>query len=68
MDHIIFCSAYKIQSHIFSYISGVETTNTAKLYNYAMKSVRISIEWNYGFTATLFKYLLQEYKLRVMKS
>ena len=42
--------------------------NTAKLYNYAMKSVRIRIEWNYGFTATLFKYLLQEYKLRVMTS
>ena len=33
-----------------------------------MKSVRISIEWNYGFTATLFKYFLHEHKLRVMKS
>ena len=41
---------------------------TAKIYNYAMKSVRISIEWNYGNTATLFKFLQQEHKLRVMKS
>ena len=61
-------SAYKIQSHIFSYITGENVANTSKLYNYAMKSVRISIEWNYGFTASLFKYFLQEHKLRLMKS
>ena len=38
-------SAYKMQSHILSYLSGETITETAKAYNYAMKSVRISIEW-----------------------
>ena len=38
-------SAYKIQSHIFSYIHGENLTETSKAYNYAMKTVRISIEW-----------------------
>lgn len=57
-----------MQSHLFSYLGGSDLVETAKIYNYAMKSVRISIEWNYGNTATLFKFLQQEHKLRVMKS
>ena len=33
-----------------------------------MKKVRISIEWNYGFTATLFKYLQDYSKLKLLES
>lgn len=36
--------------------------------NYALKSVRISIEWNYGATATDFAYLKNTDKLRLMES
>jgi len=33
-----------------------------------MKSVRISIEWNYGYTASLFRYVANTDKLHVMGS
>ena len=33
-----------------------------------MKKVRISIEWDYGHTASLFKYLTNTEKLKIMKS
>jgi hypothetical protein len=33
-----------------------------------MKKVRISIEWNYGHQATLFKYLRNHSKLKLMES
>ena len=33
-----------------------------------MKKIRISIEWNYGFTASLFRYLGAKYKLQLLKS
>lgn len=33
-----------------------------------MKSVRIAIEWNYGCTASLFKYLGMHWKLELLKS
>ena len=39
-----------------------------KAWNAAMKRVRISIEWNYGYTATLFKYIQNHSKLKVMQS
>ena len=31
-----------------------------------MKSVRIAIEWNYGYTAALFRYVGMKYKLKVL--
>ena len=34
--------------------------------NYAYKSVRIAIEWNYGHTSNLFSYLLNLDKLKLM--
>ena len=37
-------------------------------FNYALKTVRISIEWNYGATATDFAYLKNTDKLRIMES
>ena len=33
-----------------------------------MKTVRISIEWDYGFTATLFKYLCNTAKLKLLQN
>jgi len=32
-----------------------------------MKSVRIAIEWNYGYTASLFKYVGNTVKLKMLK-
>lgn len=61
-------SAYQVQSHIRTY-HRVDTENGVRgVYNTRMKKVRISIEWNYGYTATLFAYLQQTRKLKVMKS
>ena len=34
--------------------------------NFSVKSVRIAIEWNYGYTSNLFHYLRQVDKLKVM--
>lgn len=62
-------SAYTRMSNLTTYYKGdqgdVEIFN---LWNKGMKSVRVSIEWNYGYTATLFKYLQTKSKLRVMAS
>ena len=33
-----------------------------------MKQVRISIEWNYGITASLFPYINMKSKLKILKS
>ena len=33
-----------------------------------MKQVRISIEWNYGHTASMFRYLLNKDKLKLLGS
>ena len=55
------------QSHILSYFKK-ETTPKLASFNYALKTVRISIEWNYGATATDFAYLKNTDKLRVMES
>ncbi len=70
-DHIIFGdSAYKPRSHIRSYYFAGEQGSPADYWrwNNAMKRVRISIEWNYGYTAGLFKYLVNPEKLKVMQS
>ena len=75
-DFIIFGdSAYKLQSHLRSYFKiacyehlSQEDKAHLKDWNYRMKSVRISIEWNYGITASLFKYLRSKEKLKSLKN
>ena len=37
-------------------------------WNYAMKAVRIAIEWNYGYTASLFRYIQNTDKLKLLGS
>ena len=54
-------------SHVVSYFT-VERTPQLASFNYALKSVRISIEWNYGATATDFAFLKNTDKLRLMES
>ena len=60
-------SAYVRQSHILSYFPSA-TMPAASKCNYAIKTTRMSIEWNYGCTANLFKYFLMFNKLRLMES
>jgi hypothetical protein len=50
-------SAYRLKSHMRSYFIAKELVNGWAKWNGAMKSVRISIEWNYGYRASLFKYI-----------
>jgi hypothetical protein len=61
-------SAYPAMSHLRSYISHPNLTEEEKLWNHKFKSVRISIEWNYMITASLFKYIITSSKLRLMAS
>ena len=66
-DYYIFGdSAYKVDTHIRSYVN--VTTQEERRWNGAMKHVRISIEWNYMVTATLFPYVGNEAKLKILKS
>jgi hypothetical protein len=60
-------SAYKLKSHTRSYFKAQEMVHDWMLWNQAMKSVRISIEWNYGYRAALFKYIQRVDKLKIMK-
>ena len=68
--HIFGDSAYPELSHLHSYLKNRLdlTAEYQRKYNSAMKKVRISIEWNYGFTATLFKYLQDYSKLKLLES
>ncbi len=59
-------SAYKKNTHITSYHKNEERIDGSKEWNRKMKSVRISIEWNYGHTASMFKYLVTKEKLNVL--
>jgi hypothetical protein len=60
-------SAYKTNlSHCRSYFKIQELVEDYKRWNTAMKRVRISIEWNYGYTASLLTLLQNKRKLRVM--
>ena len=64
-------SAYTQQEYLRSYFN-IKHDDPAlsehfARWNGAMKSVRVSIEWNYGYTATLFQYLTKKNKLKVMK-
>ena len=61
-------SAYKKDSHITSYHKAAELIPGFKAWNRAMKKVRISIEWDYGHTASLFKYVSSLSKLKLLKS
>ena len=61
-------SAYPFLSHLFSYYSGANTTSRQKQFNYWLKSVRISIEWNYQVTSNLYRYLKNLQKLKVLGS
>jgi hypothetical protein len=71
-------SAYKVRSHMRSYFSvkdlrasnlyREEEVQAFKAWNYKMKTVRISIEWSYGVTGKLFRYLTNVDKLKLMQS
>lgn len=61
-------SAYKKQSHITSYHQREEIILGYREWNLKIKKVRISIEWNYGVTASLFKYVGMKWKLKLLKS
>lgn len=54
-------SAYSTQSHLRSY-------GDVGRWNAAMKKVRISIEWDYGTTGSLFPYLNNKRKLQMLGS
>ena len=67
-------SAYKVLSHLSTYLNdaqvipGVLAPEYRAAYNSSMKRTRISIEWDYGHTSTLFKYLTTQDKLKLMIS
>jgi hypothetical protein len=64
-------SAYKRRSHLTSYAKtaeGVPLDAHFVAWNNAMKKIRISIEWNYGTTGMLFKYVLCARKMQLLKS
>ena len=68
-DYIIFGdSAYKLQSHLRSYFTAAEGIPGYDRWNRHMKRLRISIEWNYGHQASLFKYLISSGKLKLLGS
>jgi hypothetical protein len=57
-QYIIFGdSAYLKESHMSSYHKERLMLMYFKRWNKAMKHVRISIEWNYGYTGNLFNYV-----------
>ena len=59
-------SAYPKESHLTTYKERRDANNDHVNWNKAMKHVRISIEWNYGHTATLFKYVRKRDKLKLL--
>ena len=67
IQYIIFGdSAYKRRSHITSYAiapQGEALQPILVSWNNTCKKVRISIEWNYGCTGMLFKYVMCEEKM-----
>ena len=75
LDEIQYCifgdSAYQRQSHIRTYYKANREEDGVfdhVRWNNAMKKVRISIEWNYGYTASLFKYVQNQRKLELLKN
>jgi hypothetical protein len=61
-------SAYKKRSHLTSYHGSVDNIADYVNWNRAMKRVRISIEWNYGYTASLYRYIGMKNKLKLLQS
>ena len=59
-------SIYPHLSNITSSWRNANLSDRQRRENAKMKSVRISIEWNYGHAANLFGYLRNLHKLRVM--
>ena len=69
IQYIIFGdSAYKKKSHITSYKKFQDMNRSQVHWNKSMKHVRISIEWNYGVTGSLFRYVRYKDKFKLMKS
>jgi hypothetical protein len=60
-------SAYHVQECLRSYLWAEEGVADYQDWNGGMKRVRISIEWNYGYTVSLFRYVGQKHKLKVMR-
>ena len=61
-------SAYKRFSHTRTYYPTGDGIDNHRRWNSKMKSVRISIEWNYANTAALFKYVCNKRKLQLLQS
>jgi hypothetical protein len=59
-------SAYKKQSHITSYHNVNDQLPYRRWWNLQMKRLRVSIEWDYGYTATMFKYVASKNKLKLL--
>jgi len=59
-------SIYPFRSHLRTYWSADPVPPREARANHGYKSVRISIEWNYGHTSNLFHYLRNLDKLRLM--
>jgi hypothetical protein len=61
-------SVYRTRSHITSYLIAADNIDGYVAWNRQMKKVRKSIVWNYGHTATLFKYLQNKRKMKLLAS
>lgn len=61
-------SAYFTKSHLAVYLKDYDGVADFIAWNLAMKRVRQSIEWNYGVTASKFKYVQNHYKLKILHS
>ena len=59
-------SAYLKHSHTRSYIK--DGNEADKRWNRRARRVRVSIEWNYGATASLFPYLTNKRKFQLLQS
>jgi len=68
-QYIIFGdSAYKRRSHITTYGKYQGMGREVIQWNKSMKHVRISIEWNYAVTGSLFRYIRYSDKFRLLKN
>jgi hypothetical protein len=56
-------SAYQRNTNICSY-----DIERGTVFNHSMKSVRISVEWNYATTSSMFKILQNKWKLQILNN
>ena len=69
VQYIIFGdSAYKLRSRVMSYLAAGDAIAGYQRWNLSVKRVRLSIKWDYGQTSTLFKYVLNKGKFKLLKS